>query len=87
MGWQARQHIRRLTDPDVSTGRLETILRAAIEGHDNPLATADLARARAAANYLDEQQFGHSWLEQLTLRPFHYRVRFHEFREALKSNF
>jgi glycosyltransferase involved in cell wall biosynthesis len=87
MGRHARAHIRQLTDPETSLGRLEAILRAAIEGRDNPLAATDLVRARATANYMDEQQFGHSWREQLALRPFHYRVRFHEFREVLKSKF
>jgi hypothetical protein len=85
MGRQARAHIRQLTDPETSVSRLETLLLAAVEGKENPLAAADLVRARATANYLDAQQFGHSLLEQLTLRPFHYRVRFHEFRQVLKS--
>jgi hypothetical protein len=42
-----------------------------------------LVKARDAAAYLDAHQFGHSWREQLALRPFYYRVRFHEFRKSL----
>jgi glycosyltransferase involved in cell wall biosynthesis len=87
MGQQARDHIRRLADPATSVRRLETILLAAIEGKENPRAQADLAQARTTADYLDGQQFGHSWREQLALRPFHYRVRFHDFRQFLKASF
>lgn len=82
MGAQARQHIRALADPEVSLSRLESILQAAIQGKDNPFAGSDLARAARAASYLDEHQFGHSLLEQASLRPYHYRVRFHEFRKS-----
>jgi glycosyltransferase involved in cell wall biosynthesis len=82
MGAQAQAHIRALADPTVSVSRLECILRAAIEKESNPLAGEDLARARAAAGYLDEHQFGHSLREQAGLRPFHYRVRFHQWRKA-----
>ena len=82
LGRVARQHIRALADPDDSLRRLETILQAAIDKRNNPMAAEDLARARAAARYLDQQQFGHSWREQLALRPFYYRVRFHEFRKS-----
>jgi glycosyltransferase involved in cell wall biosynthesis len=82
MGGAARQHIRTLADPDASVSRLETILRVALEGGDNPFAVADLQRARETAAYLDTQQFGHTLWEQLALRPFHYRVRFHEWRAS-----
>lgn len=81
MGQKARQHIRTLADPAVSTARLEEILVVAAAGLDNPQATEDLACARAAATYLDVHQFGHSLLEQIALRPFHYRVRLHQFRK------
>ncbi len=80
LGGQARKHIRELANPEVSIQRLETILQAAINGTDNPFAAEDLAQARTTAAYLDQQQFGHSWREQLALRPHHYRVRLHEFR-------
>jgi glycosyltransferase involved in cell wall biosynthesis len=85
MGRQAQQHIRRLADPEVSLHRLETLLRAARTQQPNPLAAGDLARARDTAKYLDAHQFGHSWREQLALRPFYYRVRFHEFRKRPRS--
>jgi glycosyltransferase involved in cell wall biosynthesis len=81
MGRQAQQHIRTLADPEVSLNRLETLLRAALKQHPNPLAAGDLVKARDTAQYLDRHQFGHSWLEQLALRPFYYRVRFHQLRK------
>ena len=84
MGAQAQRHIRQLADPKTSIDRLEAVLRAAVAGQDNPFAVEDLQTARAAAEYLDEQQFGRSWLEQLALRPFYYRVRFHEFRKSFR---
>lgn len=80
LGAQGQKHIRSLADPETSIQRLETILEAVRTGRPNPLAAGDLTRARAAAGYLDQHQFGHSWREQLALRPLHYRVRFHEWR-------
>jgi len=70
-----------LGKPDTSIARLEAVLLAAVEKRDNPFAAADLEQARRTAAYLDAHQFGHSLLEQLALRPFYYRVRFHEFRK------
>ena len=84
-GQQAQKHIRAMADSNVSLDRLETILQAAVENWDNPFAAKDRAQAQAAAAYLDGHQFGHSWREQLALRPFHWRVRFHEFRHRSKS--
>jgi hypothetical protein len=84
LGRQAREHIRTLADPETSLLRLETILRAAVEKRPNPLADGDWVKAREAARYLDQHQFGHSLLEQIALRPFYYRVRFHEFRKSLR---
>jgi glycosyltransferase involved in cell wall biosynthesis len=81
MGAAARQNIRTLANPETSLTRLEAIFRAAVEKRDNPFATEDLQQAKAAAAYLNAQQFGHSLPEQCALRPFHYRVRFHEFRK------
>ncbi len=83
MGAAAQQHIRSLANPETSLIRLEAIFRAAVEKRDNPFATEDLQQAKAAAAYLNAQQFGHSLPEQCALRPFHYRVRFHEFRKNL----
>jgi len=80
MGAQARAHIRTLANPDTSVARLEAILLSAVERRDNPFAAEDLMRARTAAAYLDAHQFGHNWLEGLTLYPFYYYTRFHEFR-------
>ncbi len=85
MGAQARKHIRKLADPEISIDRLEAILRAAIEKRGNPFAAEDLDRARATAAYLDAHQFGHSLLEQLALRPLYYRVRFHQFRKLFRK--
>ncbi len=80
MGRQAQAHIRVLANPETSLHRLELILAAARENRPNPQAAVDFARARATADYLDAHQFGHTWREQLMLRPLHYRVRFHEWR-------
>lgn len=80
MGAEAQRHIRALADPEISVNRLEASLQAAVEKRINPRAPADLGEAREAAHYLARHQFGHSLLEQLALRPFYYRVRFHQFR-------
>jgi len=84
LGQQAQKHIRAVADQEVSLDRLEAILQAAVENRDNPFAVADLVKTQAAAAYLNARQFGHSWMEQLALRPFYYRVRFHEFRHRPK---
>jgi glycosyltransferase involved in cell wall biosynthesis len=84
MGAAARQHIRALADPNTSIARLEAVLRAAMEKRDNPFADEDLTQARHTAAHLDRHQFGHCLLEQLSLRPFHYRVRFHEWRKYFR---
>jgi glycosyltransferase involved in cell wall biosynthesis len=84
MGLQALKHIRQLADPEISVNRLEAILHAVVKNQDNPFIYEDLNLARTAAGYLDIHQFGHSWAEQLTLRPFYYRVRFNELRKKLK---
>jgi hypothetical protein len=55
-----------------------------VSGMDNPDAAEDLAKAQATAEYLDKRQFGHSWTEQVALRSIYYRVRFHEFRNAVR---
>jgi glycosyltransferase involved in cell wall biosynthesis len=80
-GDNARIHIRRLADPKTSLDRIENALHAAATG-ENRLLDDDLERAEAAAHYLDAEQFGHGWREQLALRPRHYRVRFHQWRHA-----
>jgi len=85
LGRNAKLHIRKLANPQVSVDRLEEVLQLAISDTPNPHAGEDLRNAEAAAKYLDEQQFGHTWSEQLGLRPFHYRVRFHELRHAIRS--
>jgi glycosyltransferase involved in cell wall biosynthesis len=84
MGLRAQEHIRALADPDVSLSRLEKIFDAVIHRRDNPLAVEDLQRAAATAAYLDAHQFGHSFSEQIALRPLYYRARFHEFRQAIR---
>jgi glycosyltransferase involved in cell wall biosynthesis len=77
LGGNAKSHIRKLADPEESMNRIESALEATASGNENPHATADLTRARAAAAYLGEHQFGHSFSEQIALRPLHYRVQFH----------
>ena len=83
LGRNAQSHIRKLADPIESTDRLERALRLAVSGAQNPNAEEDLRKARSAADYLDVEQFGHAWREQLTLRPYYYRVRFHHLRRKL----
>jgi glycosyltransferase involved in cell wall biosynthesis len=83
-GKNAQAHIRKLADPEESTNRLEAALQSAVAGRDNPHASEDLARAQAAADYLDKHQFGQPFSEQIALRPLYYRVRFHQWRKTLR---
>jgi hypothetical protein len=83
LGRNAQSHIRQLGDPVESTDRLEKALRVVVAGQENPRASEDLAKAQLAAHYLAAHQFGHSWREQIALRPLYYRVRFHQWRKAL----
>ena len=87
MGKAAQRHIRTLSNPDTSIQRLESVFRAALENRDNPFAVDDLARAKETADYLDAHQFGHTLGEQLALRPLYCRVRFHQFRRAIRLKF
>ena len=87
MGEQARSHIRQLADPTVSLDRLESALNATVKGRVNPLAREDLRLANAMAHYLRKHQFGQTLKEKITLRPFYYRVRFHQFRKRLRTRF
>jgi glycosyltransferase involved in cell wall biosynthesis len=84
LGRNAQAHIRKLADPGESTNRLEAALQSAVTGRNNPHASEDLARAQTAADYLDKHQFGHSFSEQIALRPFHYRVLFHQWRKTIR---
>ena len=81
MGAAARQHMAQLANPDESLSRLESALALAVAQRPNPRAAEDLGSARAAAAYLDQHQFGHSAGEQLKLRPFYWRARFHQWRQ------
>jgi hypothetical protein len=83
LGSRARGHIRSLADPATSVARLEAVLKAAVEQRNNPHAAADLAAAQTAAKFLDAHQFGHSLLEQGSLRPYYYRVRAYELRKRI----
>lgn len=84
-GKNAQAHIRKLADPEESLNRLEAALKAAASVHENPHVSEDLARAQTAADYLDKHQFGHSFIEQVALRPLYYRVRFHQWRKAMRQ--
>ena len=81
-GLNAQRHVRSVAEPQASLDRVEGALQAAITGGANPRISEDLAKAAETAAYLDAHQFGHSMSEQWNLRPFHYRVRFHEWRKA-----
>jgi glycosyltransferase involved in cell wall biosynthesis len=82
LGRAAQLHIRALSQPEVSLDRLEGAIKAVIAGSDNPRLSEDLATAKEAAAYLETHQFGHTFSEHLALRPFHYRVRFHQWRKV-----
>jgi glycosyltransferase involved in cell wall biosynthesis len=84
-GHAAQRHIRAISQPDESLDRVEAAIRAAVAGRDNPRFSEDHSKARGAAAYLDIHQFGHSFSEQLALRLFHYRVRFHQWRKLRLS--
>jgi len=85
LGREAQRHIRQLANPATSLDRLEAALAATCAGRDNPRGAEDLLQARRTADYLDAHQFGQSLGEQCALRPFHYRVRFHEWRKRYLS--
>lgn len=87
MGEKAKSHIRYLTHPKESLDRLEGILNAAIERALNPKIEEDLKRAQESGYYLDKFQFGKDWQEQLVLRSFYFRVRFHQLRKIIKTMF
>ncbi len=87
LGQNAKMQIRAIANPTQSIHRLEETLKATASGENNPNADDDVARAQAAANYLDKEQFGHSLREQVALRPFYYRARFHEWRKTILSRF
>jgi len=81
MGERAQNRIRQLANPGTSLDRLESALSATAAGRTNPRAKEDLDLAMATAKYLRQHQFGDTWREQAVLRPFYYRVRFHEWRK------
>jgi glycosyltransferase involved in cell wall biosynthesis len=83
-GKNGQAHIRNLASPEESTDRLESALQAAAAEQESLHAAKDLAKAQSAADYLDEHQFGHSWPEQIVLRPRYCWSRFHEFRHAIR---
>lgn len=83
LGRRAQAHIRELASLTTSTDRLEKTLEAAIANNDNPFARGDAKQVRAAARYLDDHQFGHSWQEQLVLRRRYYWSRVHQWRHKL----
>jgi Glycosyl transferases group 1 len=87
LGHQAQQHIRRVADPNESLDRIEDALRAAIVGRDNVRAAEDLTEAKAAAAFLDRHQFGHTLKELCVLHSFCFRVRFYEWRKAVRMRF
>lgn len=79
-GEAAMRHISEVADPEASIRRLEEALLLAQSRRQNAGAGADLEKARATGAYLDQHQFGHDVPEQLALRPYHWRVRFHHWR-------
>jgi glycosyltransferase involved in cell wall biosynthesis len=86
-GHNAQAHIRELAHPARSVNRLEAALETAVSGGQNPQAAEDVAKAKEAADYLDRHQFGHTWGEQLALRPLYHRTRFFEWRRAVRYRF
>jgi glycosyltransferase involved in cell wall biosynthesis len=87
LGRNAQAHIRAIADSTKSTDRLATILQVAASGHDNPYAPEDVTQAHTTENYLDQHQFGHSWQEQIALRPGYYRTRFHDWRNLFRLRY
>lgn len=68
MGRFAQKHIENLADPETSLEKVKMAMKCAMEGHDNPFMDEDLQKALATAQYLDQHQWGHQWLETLCLR-------------------
>jgi glycosyltransferase involved in cell wall biosynthesis len=87
MGEAARRHIRQLAAPEVSLNRVENALDSIVNERDNRLAEEDVHQAAAAERHLARHRFGHTFREQLALRPFYYRVRFHYFRKVVRLKF
>lgn len=85
LGKNAQAHIRKLADPEESIDQLESALKTAAIDAENPRASEDLVKAQAAADYIDKKQFGHTWREQVALRPLYYRVRFHQWRKKIRQ--
>lgn len=69
-GTVARKHILEIANPAESTDRVEMAMKCAVEGSENPLAEQDLEKARKTAEYLDKNQWGHNFAEQVYLRTF-----------------
>ncbi len=85
LGANAQRHIRKLASPNSSLNRLEEALVATVEGKPNPHRESDLQQAQDTLAKLKARQFGETWREQLALRPFYYRVRFHQWRKVIKQ--
>lgn len=86
MGSNAKARIRQLADVEQSLNRLEASLFAAVQCEGNRYAEEDLALALAARAGLRRHRLGHSFEELYALAPLYLRVRFSEFRRALKTN-
>lgn len=75
LGDAARKHILSIASPDLSVKRLETALKCAITKCDNPLAEQDLEQALKTEKYLEKNQWGHSWEENVLLYMTDRKVR------------
>lgn len=69
MGANAKEHIARLTDPDVSIRQLEKAFYNALAGRDNSEASECAKRVRSTMAYVDRNQLGSGLSETASLLP------------------
>lgn len=79
-GERAKGHIVRLADPKESLAQVERALHRVTQPAGISGGKEACVRAADVVNYLDLHQFGHDFGEWVALRPFYWRVRFHQWR-------
>ena len=86
-GDQARERILQLADSTDSAAKLETALRCAVEGRDNPDTEEDLLASTKAASDLDRHQWGHSLDEFCCLRSRSAKIGFLRWQRLFRNRF
>lgn len=84
-GERSRERILRLADPAGSAAKLESAMRCAVEGRDNPNIEEDLIASRQAASNLDHHQWGHTLDEYCYLRGTSAKISFLRWQRRLRD--